>query len=940
MVFKRIIIAVCMLLFVYSWGAAQQLNMASTLPMDSTVRIGKLDNGLTYYLRHNGSPANMADFYILYNVGSIQETDTQTGLAHFLEHMAFNGTKNFPGNSMINWLEKTGLQFGTNVNGATGMEMTYYNLTQVPLKRQSIIDSTLLILHDWSHFLLLDDSEINKERGVIIEERRQRNDATFRLGRKAAPYIYNKSRYADRDMIGSEEFLKTFSGDSLRSYYERWYRPDLQAIIVVGDIDVDEVELKIKDLMADIPTPVNPEPKEKIDIPENDQPLVTVISDPEINSTTASLYIKRKAIPAEYNDKLGVFNMNLQMNAAIAMANIRLGDIASTSSAFKSVQVLNVPLTLNDQVISLQVTMPNDDIQNRYKAAYEELERLRRYGFTESEFEFLKTSLLRSAKYFYENSNRRDNGSLIWECINNYTKNQPILTPEYQWKLTEYFVSKMQLEDVNKLFSTLLTASNNVLIVMVPENDYIQYPSEEEMVNVMAQVRTGELEPYKEEIIDKPLLPEAQNIKRGKVVKTEKGEYGSTVWTLNNGIKVMVKPTTYSPSQIEMSASASGGLSIVDDKDYFSASTLIPLISRSGVGEFNINELKKVIGTRVASVSPSIGRFSSELNGSAAKSDLETLMQLTYLYFTKPRFVKEDFDNMIMRNRANLSNKKGSADMTFLEKMNVAIYGDENNVRTQAPSIDALEQIRFKRMQALYNQFFCDAAGNYTFYFLGDIDINVLKPMVEKYLGSLNAGTQKLAWRDDKVRTNEGPVEKRFEYPMETPQSTVCYNYSGSIKYNQENTMLMAMLSSCLQTRYLKSIREDKGGSYGVSVNGDLSRQPIEGYNLSVSFKTNPAMVDELVQIVEDELKDIAENGPNKVDMDKVLSFWKKTRPDGMKNNGAWLTLMKTYNDWGEDWNNDFDQFLKKITPKKVQNLARQIVNDNSVAKIIMDPAK
>ena len=221
---------------------------------------------------------------------------------------------------MINWLEKTGLQFGTNVNGATGMEMTYYNLTQVPLKRQSIIDSTLLILHDWSHFLSLDDSEINKERGVIIEERRQRNDATFRLGRKAAPYIYNKSRYADRDMIGSEEFLKTFSGDSLRSYYDRWYRPDLQAIIVVGDINVDEVELKIKDLMADIPTPVNPEPKEKIDIPENDQPLVTVISDPEINSTTASLYIKRKAIPAEYNDKLGVFNMNLQMNAAIAMA--------------------------------------------------------------------------------------------------------------------------------------------------------------------------------------------------------------------------------------------------------------------------------------------------------------------------------------------------------------------------------------------------------------------------------------------------------------------------------------------------------------------------------------------------------------------------------------------------------------------------------------------
>ncbi len=929
-----------MLLFVYSLGVAQQLNMASTLPLDSTVRIGKLDNGLTYYLRHNENPAQMADFYIIYNVGSIQETDTQTGLAHFLEHMAFNGTKNFPGNSMINWLESVGLQFGTNVNGATGMEMTYYNLTQVPLKRKSIIDSTLLILHDWSHFLLLEDAEINKERGVIIEERRQRNNATFRLGRKAAPYIYNKSRYADRDMIGSEEFLKTFSGDSLRSYYDRWYRPDLQAIVVVGDIDVDEVEGKIKAVMADIPAAVNPEPKELIEIPENSQPLVTVISDPEINSVTTSLYIKRKAIPAEYNSRLGVFNMNLQMNAAIAMANIRLADIASTSTAFKSAQVLDVPLTFNDQVISLQVTMPNGDVQDRFKAAYSELERLRRYGFTPSEFEFLKTSLLRSAKYVYENSNRRDNSSFIWECINNYTKNQPILTPEYQWKLTEYFVSKMQLEDVNKLFSTLLTPSNNVLVVMMPENNYVQNPSEEDMVNVMATVRSEELEPYKEEIIDKPLLPEASNIKRGKVVKVEKGEYGSTLWTLNNGIRVMVKPTTYSPSQIEMSATASGGLSVVDDKDYFSASTLMPLISRSGIGDFSNNELKKVIGTKVASVAPSIGRFSSELNGRAAKSDLETMMQLTYLYFTKPRFVQDEFDNMIQRNRANMSNKKGSADMTFLEKMNVAIYGDKNNVRTQAPSEEALEQVSFKRMQALYDQFFCDAAGNYTFYFLGDIDISVLKPMVEKYLGSLKPGKQKLNWRDDMVRPNNGPIEKRFEYPMQTPQSTVFYNYSGSIKYNQENTMLMAMLSSCLQNRYIKSIREDKGGSYGVSVRGDLSRQPVEGYNLSVSFKTNPAMVDELTQVVEAELKDIAENGPDKIDVDKVLSFWKKTRPDGMKNNGAWLTLMKTYNTWGEDWNTDFDQFLKKITPKKVQNLAKQIVNDNNVAKIIMDPVK
>ncbi len=928
-----------MFLLVYNWASAQQLNMASSLPIDSAVRVGKLDNGLTYYLRHNGNPSGMADFYIVYNVGSIQETDTQTGLAHFLEHMAFNGTKNFPGNSMINWLESVGLQFGTNVNGATGMEMTYYNLTQVPLKRPTIIDSTLLILHDWSHYISLQDSEIDKERGVIIEERRQRNNASFRLGRKAAPYIYNKSRYADRDMIGSEEFLKTFSSDSLRTYYQRWYRPDLQAIVIVGDIDVDEVEGKIKKVMADIPAAVNPEAKETIDIPENSQPLVTVISDPEIHSTTASLYIKRKALATEYNNRLGVFNMNLQLNAAIAMANIRLADIASSTPAFSSAQLLNVPLTFNEQVMSLQVTMANDDVPTRFNAAYTELERLRRYGFTASEFEFLKTSLLRSAKYVYETSIQRDNSSLIWDCINNYTKNTPILSADYQWKLTEYFVYHMKLEEVNQLFSTLLTPSNNVLVVMVPE-----YNKDNLTTNLftdeMLKVRSAELEPYKVETIDKPLLPEASNIKAGKVVDTQNGKYGSTVWTLNNGIKVIVKPTAFSPSQMEMSAMAQGGLSLVDDKDYFSASTLMPLVSRSGVGEYSNQELKKVLGTKVASVSPSIGRFSSELNGRAAKSDLESMLQLTYLYFRQPRFVRQEFDNMISRNRINMTNKTGSADMTFLETMNATIYGDKNNIRTQVPSLDALDKIDYKRMQALYNQFFCDAAGNYTFYFIGDIDTKLLKPLVEKYLGSLKSGKQKMEWHDDKVRTNKGPIEKRFEYPMETPQSTVCYNYSGSITYNQENTMLMAMLSSCLQSRYVKSIREDKGGSYGVTVHGDLSRQPVEAYALSISFKTKPAMVDELVQIVEQELNDIAQNGPVKAEMEKTLSFWKKTRPDGMKNNGAWLTLLKTYENWGEDWNTDFEQFLKKITPKKVQNLAQQIVNDNNVAKIIMDPAQ
>ena len=921
-------------------SVAQQLNMADQLPVDPEVRIGKLDNGMTYYLRHNENPAGMADFYILYNVGSIQEEDSETGLAHFLEHMAFNGTKNFPGNSMINWLESIGLQFGTNVNAATGMEMTYYMLSQVPLKRESIIDSTLLILHDWSHYISLDDKEIDKERGVIIEERRQRNNADYRLGRKAAPYIYNHSRYADRDMIGSEAFLRSFSGDQLRDFYHRWYRPDLQAILVVGDIAVDQVESRIKEMMADIPAPVNPQPKEQISVPGNNEPLIKVITDPEITGSTASLYIKRKAFPVAYNNRVGVYAMNLQFNAAIAMANMRLAEIAGSGAPFKSAQLHSLPLTFNDETISLQVSMGNGNVLTDFKAACEELERIRRFGFSESEFETFKISLLRSAKYVYQTGNKRENSSFAWEYIANYTKNQPILSAQHQWALTQLLVQQMKLEDVNQLLSTLLTKSNNVLIVMVPDKKGIDVPAETELGTVMADVRNTDLAPYQERIIHEPLLPNADRIVPGYVITTEDGLYGSVVWTLNNGIRVVVKPTTFSPSQIVMSAEASGGLSMVDDQDYFSASTLMPLVKRSGLGNFSVNDLKKVIGTKVAAVSPNLSRFSSGLSGSAAKSDVETMLQLTYLYFTKPRFARDEFEKMVGNNRANMENAQGSAQLDFMERMNVAIYGDKNNPRTQAPTEEALKQVNFERMQALYNALFCDAAGNYIFYFLGDIDTVQLRPMIGKYLGALPAGTQKLAWHDDRVRARKGQITKRFEVPMQTPQSTVSYNYTGEIAFNQENTMLLAMLSSCLQTRYLESIREDKGGTYGVTVNGNLARQPIETYTLSVSFKTDPAMVDDLVTVVEDEFQEIVKNGPNRSDMANILAFWKKTRPDGMKNNGAWLTLLKTYENWGEDWNTDFDEFLKKITPERVQALAQKIADDNNLVKVIMDPAK
>ncbi len=937
---KRIIPGILSLLLGITSVCAQQLNMADKLPFDPEVKVGKLKNGLTYYLRHNESQKGLADFYILHNVGSIQEEDSQAGLAHFLEHMAFNGTKNFPGNSMVSWLESIGLQFGTNLNAATGMEMTYYMLSQVPLKRESILDSTLLVLHDWSHFISLEDEEIDKERGVINEERRQRNNAFFRAGRKAAPVYYNHTRYADRDMLGTEEFLKTFPSESLRNYYHRWYRPDLQAVIVVGDIDVAQVEEKLINMMADIPAPVNPEPKTIISIPGNVEPLMTVITDPEITEASASLYIKRDALPVEYNSRVGVYNMDLLLNAALSMANARLAEMAQAVAPFRGAQLVNSPISFSTDAVGFHVSSAKGNLPLAFEAAYTELERIRRYGFTAPELETFKTTILRGAKYAYETADQRDNESYVWECIENYTKNKPVLSAKHEWAVLSLLVSQMKLDDVNKLLSTLLTQSNNVLVTIVPEEAGVVVPTTEQMASIMAKVRRTELQPYEMKVIDKPLISNVDTIKAGKVVDTKEGVYGSTEWILCNGIKVLVKPTTYSPSQVSMSAYADGGLSIVDDADYFTAQNLIPLINMSGLGDFDAIDLKKVIGTKVAMATPTISRFSTGISGGAAKSDVETMLQLTYLYFTSPKLNRDKFERMMETSRRRIEVTKTSAEYIMREKTNVAIYGEDNNVRTQPPTVNTIDAIDFDKMDDIYNQFFCDAAGNYTFYFLGDIDLNQLQPLVEKYLGSLPVGSSKLTWHDDKVRAHKGESSVRFEVPMQTPQSTVFYNYTGDIEFNQDNTLLMAMLSSCLQTRYLETIREDKGGTYGVTVNGSLARQPIPTYTMSVSFKTNPEMVDELAAIVDEELHKMAEVGPNKAEVDKNLSFWLKARPDAMKNNGAWLTLMQNYETWGEDWNNDYEEMVKGITPERVREFAQKIVNDGNAVKIIMDPAK
>lgn len=914
-----------------------QLNMADKLPLDPEVRIGRLDNGMAYYLRPNGNPAGMADFYIVHHVGAVQEEDSQNGLAHFLEHMAFNGTKNFPGNSMIKWLESIGLQFGTNINAATGMEMTYYQLTQVPLRRPGITDSALLVLHDWSHFLTLDDAGIDKERGVIVEELRQRNNAQYRIGRKAAQYVYGDTRHATRDMLGTEEFLRTFDGQELRDYYRRWYRPDLQAVVIVGDFDAEDIERRLRAVMADIPAPEGTGAKEVIIIPDNAEPVVAVVTDPELRATTANLYIKRMAPPKVYNDQVGISYMNTMIGVVAAMTNVRLSELAQQEGCpFASARLGNSSLTEYTDALELQVTARGNAIAEAFTSAYGELERIRRYGFTQDELDLVRMNILRGGKHAFDTEDERQSASYVWELINHYVKNAPVMSAQHKWAVMQVMLMQMTTQDVNGLAAQLITPTNNVLVISAPESAKPYLPAAEELAPFFSWIRTAEIDNYVAETVDEPLI--SQNPTPGKVVKSGPGKYGSTVWTLGNGIQVVVLPTMFSRNQIQMTAVAGGGLSAVTDADYYTASMLVPVVGRSGVGDFTAAQLRKVVGSRSASAMPTLARFTSGINGGSAKADVETMLQLTWLYFTSPRLERPEFDRIMEGNRMSMQSVQGSADFALSQHTNSAMHGD--NPRTQPPTEETLATIDFDRMDDLYRMFFTDAAGNYTFYFLGDIDMNTLRPLVEKYLGSLPAGSQKPAWKDDGVKVRPGAITDRFTAPMETPAARVNYTYTGPVEYTQQNTMIVGMLAACLRTRYLQTIREERGAAYTVNVNGQLARQPEPSYSLSVSFQTDPALVDGMTAIVERELQQIADEGPDPEDIAKNLEYWRKSYPEGLNNNNAWLSLLQNYDMWGEQWSTDYDALLDGITPEAVQTFARRIIGDGNLVKVIMEPEK
>ena len=927
---------------VFAAGSAMaQFDPTQPIPADKEVRTGRLDNGLTYYIRHNEKPKGQADFYILHNVGAIQEEDDQQGLAHFLEHMAFNGTKNLPGKQLIEYLETVGVKFGYNLNAGTSWDQTVYNISDVPTSRQGIIDSAMLILHDWSHFIALRPEEIDSERGVIMEELRTRDGASWRSTMKLLQALGKGTRYEHRNLIGYLDGLKSFEHDALERFYKKWYRPDYQAIVIVGDLDAEATEARLKSLMADIPAPAaDAAQKEVIVVPDNEEPIVSIYTDPEMQGSRVQLFIKRPAMPTQMNDKVAWEVVNVIESFLTTMENARLQEIAMQPDApflgagMGSGDVIGIIPTLNATAFTAMTQ--DGKLAEGFEALYTEMEKIRRHGFTQSEFERAQENLMRQVERTYANRNDRTNEQFVNIYLENYRKNEPMPDAETEWKLDSMLIKMLNVETVNAFAKETIQPTNQVIVITAPEKEGIANPTEEEILAIREKVTASEIEAYEDDVVKEPLIPEGTQLKGSPVKKTvENKEYGATVWTLANGTQIVVKPTKFKADEVRMNAQSKGGLSILPDAEYYMGEMMPAVSSMSGVGKFSATELRKQLSGKSATVQPSVGEYASAVNASCSPKDIETMLQLVYLNFTQPRFDRNDYDNLMKMLRTQLENAKSNPDFQMQEKVIDVLYG--HNPRRQVISTELLDEFSFEALPAIYKKLYPDG-NSFRFTFVGNIDPETLKPLVEKYIGSIPASKKPMTFADDKAYPVKGEVTEDFSTPMQQPKVSVNYTFTGDMDYSLENKAALSFLTQALNSRYLVSIREEKGGTYGVQVYGSTDWIPRETYTMTIAFDTNAEMADELCEIILKELRTIAEEGPLTEDIEKHREFMLKNWKNSLDENGPWMQYLQAKYGSGLDYLAGQEQAIRSLTNADVQALAKKILDDGNMVKVVMRP--
>lgn len=910
------------------------------LPVDPKVRYGQLENGLTYYIRHNEMPKERAEFFIAQKVGSVLEEDNQSGLAHFLEHMAFNGTKNFPGKNMINYLETIGVKFGENLNAYTAFDRTVYNISNVPVTREGIVDSCLLILHDWSGFINLDQEEIDKERGVIREEMRSRGDAYFRQIEKMLPQIMPGSQYAKRLPIGTEEVVMNFKRQELVDYYHKWYRPDLQGIIVIGDIDVDHVESKIKAMFADIPKPVNPAERIYYPVPNNVEPLVGITTDKEATSTQLMIFFKHDVMPMKQKATIQGLLSDYVSRVSSSMMNARFNEIVEKPNPpfiYAIGQDGSFYVSETKDAWTVVGIAQEGDVKRTLTSVLEETERVNQFGFTASEYERARIDILKKYEDAFNERDKQKNGNYAREYVSHFTEGGYIPGIEMEYNLLNQIAPNIPLEVINQNIQSLIADTNIVIALTGPEKEGLVYPSKEELLSWFKAAKTATLTPYVDNVITEPLLRE---LPKGGTVKStvEDKKFETVNYTLSNGVKVVIKPTKFKDNEIQMEATSPGGSSHFPENESANIKMYPSLVDIGGLSKFSNTDLIKMLAGKKVSITPTIGLTTEGFSGSSAVNDFETLLQLIYLYFTAPRADEDAYLSMMERIRSQLQSQEAEPSIALVDTFQHAIYNSHSMLRSGRLKASDLDKVNYQTITNWYRDRYKNA-GDFTFVFVGNIDAEASKPLFELYLGSLPVVNRKEDAIPVDMTLKKGAAEIIFEKKVENPKATVIDIYSGMMKYDLKNNVKMSALTQILNILYTEKVREEESGTYGVHVSGNIS-ETSEQAVIQMSFDTNAEQMLHLNTIVLSEFKNLAENGPRPEDFSKVKEFMLKKQHENEQENSYWKsTLIKYYRN-GYDGYTDYTKTLNEVTPDDIKKFAGDIIKQGNLKTIIMNGVK
>lgn len=907
--------------------------LAQVLPIDPQVKTGTLANGFRYVIRKNIKPENRAELRLVVNVGSVLEDEDQQGLAHFAEHMAFNGTKNFAKQELVDYLEGIGMRFGPDLNAYTSFDETVYML-QVPMDSTQVVEKAFQILEDWAHQVSFEPEEIDKERGVVVEEWRLGQGADRRMFDEQVPILLKDSRYAERLPIGQKAVLDTFRHAALLRFYKTWYRPDLMGFIAVGDFEPAYMESLTKVYFSRMPKAEKPRARELFPVPGHEETLFAIASDPEASNNVVSIYTKQDV---RDQSTAGAYRRSIIESLYHRMLNQRLGELTKLPEPpFLGAGSSQGRWLRTKEFVSLGAAVQNNGFDAGLEALLTEAERVRQHGFTRSELSRTKKEMLRGMEQAFRERDKQQSRGFAGEYVRHLLVDESIPGIEKEYEMYKQYMPTIALEEVNALASEWNNGHNRVITVDAPEREGVAVPTEEELLRVFARVEGKEIAPYVEDVSDAPLvdnLPAPGAI----VARDSIPELGVALWTLSNGVRVQLKATDFKNDEILFSSHSPGGHSLVDDADYIAAATASSVVREGGVGQFDQIELGKKLAGKVVGVSPSIGSLQEGISGSASPEDVETMFELIYAYFTAPRADSTAFQALKKRVEGSIENRNARPETAFGDTVQVTLASYHHRARPW--SMELLEELSLEKSMAIYRERFADA-GDFTFTFVGNFSLEQMEPLVCAYLATLPSAGREENWRDVGIEGPQGVVEK-FVYAGIEPKSSSRLVFSGPFEFDGwANNFAIDAMAAVFEIKLREVLREELGGTYGVGVRASVEHFPREEYTINISFGSDPDRAEELKTVVFEQIDSLKTAGTTQIYVDKVVEMRKRAREVNLKENGFWRGTLQGFDINGTDplLVLKYDELVDSLTPEMVQEAAQKYFNMKNYARFVLYP--